>query len=308
MLNRRILRTKVFKAIYCYAENPTLTLKEAEGILEHSCEATRDLYLYLLSIIAPLTQEAKARILAAQAKYRPTPEELNPNMKFVQNAIAPIFEQDPDFAKIIAHKKLSWDNDDMLLRRLYESIRQKKYFKEYLSSSKTGLDQDAKLWIKIFEQEFEDNRSLVDILEDRSIYWNDDLGYALIWCCRTMKSLANGGTWNLLPLYQSDMAEHRTFDSDKAFVFNILRTAYSNYDAFCEKVAALTPKWNIDRICTTDLVLIACGMAEAKAYPAVPVKIIINEYVEITKSYGTPESSAFVNGLLDKLIKSKDNA
>ena len=100
MLNRRILRTKVFKAVYSYAENPGMTLKEVEALMETSCEAARDLYLFLLSVIGPLTAEARSRIEAARAKFNPTEEELNPNMKFVENGIAPLLEQDPDFSKI----------------------------------------------------------------------------------------------------------------------------------------------------------------------------------------------------------------
>ena len=109
MLNRRILRIKVFKTLYCYAENPGMTLKEAEAQLEIACESTRDLYLFLLALAGPLTGEARARIEAARAKFNPTAEERNPKLKFVENRIAPLLGQDPDFSKIISRKKFSWD-------------------------------------------------------------------------------------------------------------------------------------------------------------------------------------------------------
>lgn len=302
MLNRRILRTKAFKVIFSYAENPGMTLKEAEASLDISCESTRDLYLFLLSVIPALTSEAKSRIEAARSKFNPTEEERNPNMKFVENRFAAIFAEDPDFSKLIAKKKLSWAQYDVLLRHLYESVRERKYFKDYLTSGQSSLQEDAALWSKIFEREFEDNEELQDILEELSIYWNDDLGYALSWCCKTMRSMGEGKVWNLLPLYQSELGGKEGFESDKRFIVNVLRAAYANFDKFSNSVAELTPKWNRDRLCTTDLVLIVCGMAEAAANPLTPVKIIINEYVEISKSYSTPESSGFVNGLLDKLL------
>ncbi len=302
MLNRRILRTKVFKAVYSYAENPGMTLKEVEALMETSCEAARDLYLFLLSVIGPLTAEARSRIEAARAKFNPTEEELNPNMKFVENGIAPLLEQDPDFSKITAKKKLSWEQYDVFLRHLYERVRERKYFKEYLSRGERSLEDDARLWMRIFEREFEGDAELSDILEDISIYWNDDLGYAVGWCRRTMLSLASGERWNLPPLYLSDLPGNDGRDSDKLFVFRLLRTAYNNFSASADRIAGLTPKWNRDRICTTDLALIVCGMAEAEAFPETSIKIIINEYVEIAKAYSTPESSGFVNGLLDKLI------
>lgn len=302
MLNRRILRSKAFKAIYCYAENPGLSLKETHAFLESSCESTRDLYLFMLSIIGPLTSEAHARITAAQQKFNPTEEERNPNLKFIENKITPIFAEDPDFNKLISKKKLSWSQYDVLLRHLYESIRERKYFKDYLAREERSLQDDAKLWVRIFESEFEDNSELAEILEDLSIYWNDDLGYVLSWCRKTMYSIAEGDTWNLPALYNSDLPGNEAMQSDKLFVFNLVRAAYANFDKFSEQVAELTPKWNKDRLCTTDLALIVCGMAESTSEPGTPIKIIINEYVELSKSYSTPDSSGFVNGLLDKLI------
>ena len=302
MLNRRILRTKVFKALYSYAENPGMSLKDTEALLELSCEATRDLYLFLLSITGPLTAEASSRIEAARAKFNPTEEELHPNMKFVENRIAPLFMTDSDFTKIISRKKLSWDQYDVLLRHLYESVRERKYFKDYLDSGESSLEEDAALWAKIFEREFEDSDELRDILEDMSIYWNDDLGYALTWCCRTMRSIASGERWSLPELFQSDLPGNEAMESDKRFITNVLRNGYANLDDYCSQVAALTPKWNRDRLCTTDLILISCGMAEAATQSGMPAKVIINEYVEMSKFYSTPESGAFVNGLLDKLI------
>ena len=302
MLNRRILRTKAFKALYSYAENHGMTLREAEAMLDISCESTRDLYLFLLSIVGPLTAEARSRTEAARSKFNPTEEELNPNFKFIENSIAPILGSDPDFTKLVSKKKFSWEQYDVLLRHLYESIRGKKYFQDYLANPERSLQEDARLWAKIFEKEFEDSQELRDILEDMSIYWNDDLGYALMWCCKTMKSLGEGKNWNLPALYQSDLEGNSAMESDKRFVFNLLRTAYSNFDDYASKVAELSPKWNRDRLCTTDLALIVCGVAESVSEPRTSVKIIINEYVEISKYYSTPDSSGFVNGLLDKLI------
>lgn len=302
MLNRRILRIKAFKTIYSYAENPGLSLKDAEALLDHSCESTRDLYLFLLAVIGPLTEEAKVRIETSRNKFNPTEEELHPNMKFTRNRLATVLAQDPDFGKLISRKKISWDQYDVLLRHLYETIRERKYFKDYLASEQDSLEEDAKLWAKIFEREFEDNTELADILEDLSIHWADDLSYALIWCCKTMQSMAQGNVWSLPPLYQSELPGNEGRDSDKAFVTNLVRKAYANFATYSQMVAERTPKWDKNRICATDLSLIVCGLAEAEAFPGIGYRTTINEYVEISKYYSTPESRSFVNGLLDKLI------
>ena len=305
MLNRRILRIEAFKTIYSYAENPAMTLKEAESRLDRSCEATRDLYLYMLSIIGPLTAEASSRIEAAKAKFNPTDEERNPNLKFVNNAIAPIFAEDPDFNKLLAKKKFSWDQNDVLLRKLYEKIRGREYFKTYMASGEQSIEEDASLWIKIFSREFEDNEELWEILEDKSIDWTDNLPYALIWCNRTLDEIGRGGRWNLPALYQSDLAGNAGKESDKAFVTNLLRKAFLRFGDYYQMISDSTPKWDKNRICVTDLALIVCGLAESEAFPLMPSRIIINEYVEISKFYSTPESRAFVNGVLDKLINKK---
>ena len=303
MLNRRILRIKAFKTIYSYAENPSVSLKEVEAQLERSCESTRDLYLFLLSIVNPLTEEARARIEAAKAKFNPTEEEKHPNLKFVENAIAVVLAEDPDFLKLVSKKKLSWEQYDVFLRHLYESIRQKKYFLDYMSRPERSLKEDAGLWAKIFENEFEDNEELEAILEDMCIWWNDDVAYALNWCCRTMDKLGTGVHWDLPRLYLSEI-QHSSED-DHGFVLGIVRKAVSNFDRYYESVASLTPKWDKNRICYTDLALIVAGLAENEAFPHIPANVTINEYVEISKFYSTPESRGFVNGLLDKLINKR---
>ena len=271
MLNRRILRVKAFKVMYSFAENPSMTLAEAESQLEASCEAVRSLYLFMLSIIPCLTKEAAQRIESAKGKFNPTAEERNPNMKFVENAVAPLLEGDPDFVKILSRRKLSWEQYDAFIRSTYESISQKEYFKAYLEDPTRSLAKDAALFIKVFEEEFVDSEALAEILEDLSIWWTDDLAYALTVCCDTMKSLSKGLRWELPPLYRSDMLTPRPAESDKAFVTKLLRTSYSCYDKYFPLVASSTDQWQEDRLFTTDTVLIVMGLAEAKAFPALPL-------------------------------------
>ena len=303
MLNRRILRIKAFKVLYSYAENQSMTLAEAESLLEASCEATRSLYLFMLDIIPYLTAEARTRIENAKKKFNPTEEERNPNLKFTRNLISPLLEQDPDFQKIISRRKLSWDSYDALVRSVYDSICTKDYFKEYMASPESSLAEDASLFIRIFEEEFVDNDELAKILEDMSILWCDDLAYSLTTCCDTLKSLAKGYRWSLPPLYRSEMDLSKNAESDKAFIYKLLRTSFACFGKYAPLVAGNTTQWEKDRLFTVDTVLIVMGLSEAKAFPAMPLRVTINEYVEISKFYSTPKSRSFVNGLLDRLIK-----
>ncbi len=293
MLNRRILRIKAFKVLYSYAENPSMDLKEAQRQLRLSCEATRDLYLFLLALVRPLTEEAAARIEAARTKFNPTEEERNPNLRFVRNRIAPLLSDDPDFSKIVSRRKLFWDQYDAFLRKLYESVRSKDWFKAYLESDDDSLAADAALFTRIFEEELEDNEDLEAILEDLSIYWNDDLAYALTWCCHAMEDFARGRRWRLPELVPAG----------DSFAEDLVAAAFAGFGRYSAMVADSVDKWDKDRLFTTDLALIVTGIAEADHFKDIPARVTINEYVEISKYYGTPKSRSFVNGLLDKLIK-----
>ena len=308
MLNRRILRIKAFKVLYSYAENPALTLKEALASLETSEEATRDLYLYMLSVIPALTQEAARRVEAARGKFNPTQEDLHPNLKFVQNGVSALLEKDPDFQRLIEKKKLSWAQNDAFLSDLCTRLKTRQYFLDYMSSGTSSLKEDAALWKCVFEEEFEDDDALAAILEDLSIHWADDLPYALGTCIRSLDEIGRLGRWTYPPLYQSDIliAQGREASSDQDFVKKLLTTAYGRFAEYNSLIAGSVSKWDQDRLYTTDIVLIAMGLAEAEAFPDIPVKVTINEYVEISKYYSTPKSRGFVNGILDRLIKERE--
>ena len=305
MLNRRILRIKAFKELYACAENPGKSLKEALADLDASMEATRDLYLLMLSVIPPLTAEASRRIEAARGKFNPTEEDLNPNLKFVRNNLSPLLEDDPDFRKIIEKKKISWDQYDVFLHDLYESVKTKPWYQAYMESPELSLAEDVRLFKKMYEEEFEDSDALAAILEDLNIRWTDDLGYVLGFIIRDLDDIARTGRWRLPPLVNSDLLirQGKKADSDLRFVRTLLETAVGNYPQYEKMIAALVSRWDSDRLYTTDVVLIALGLSEAVCFPEIPLRVTINEYVEISKFYSTPKSGSFVNGLLDRLIK-----
>ncbi|MBR5834380.1 MAG: transcription antitermination protein NusB [Bacteroidales bacterium] len=303
MLNRRILRIKAFKVLYGSVLSDEKSLSLAQTQLEQSCEAARDLYTYMLSIVSPLTQVAREKIEAAKKKFNQTEEERNPNMKFVENQLAKLLDADVDFQKLLNKKKYSWAAYDLLLKKVMTSVASKEYYAEYMASEERSLKEDCKLFTKIFEEEFVDSEELEMILEDKSIHWNDDLAYALTWCCRTFKSLAEGESWKQLPLYQSEMMAGSDVESDKLFVTRLLQHSFAGYEKYSAMVAESVSGWEKDRLFSTDVILIVMGLAEAVNFPTIPVKVTINEYVELAKFYGTPKSRGFVNGLLDRLVQ-----
>lgn len=302
MLNRRILRIKAFKTLYGSVLSGNVSLAQAEASLEASCEAARDLYVYMLGVVSPLTKVAREKIEAMKAKFNPTEEERNPNMKFVENALAELLDGDVDFQKIFNKKKYDWGQYDIVLKKIYASIQEKEYFHAYMASPERSLAEDCRLFIRIFEEEFVDCEELESLLEEKSIHWNDDLAYSLTWCCKTFASLAKGESWSLIPLYQSEMLKGDAVESDKYFVRKLLQAGFAGYERYSEMIAESVSGWEKERLFSTDMVLIALGLAEAVTFPTIPVKVTMNEYVEISKYYGTPKSRSFVNGLLDRLI------
>ena len=307
MLNRRILRIKAFKILYAYAISGNMTLDEALAQLDASCEATRDLYLMMLSIIPPLAREAGARIEAARGKIHPSEEDLHPNEKFAANRLAALLADDPDFQKVLARKKLSWEPYDIFIRKTFDTIRLREDYQAYMAAPDCSLEQDCRLFYRIFEEVFVDSPDLEQILEDLSLWWIDDLAYSLTWCCRTLQDLSKGKAWRLPPLYQSEMVSRRdpsaAVESDRDFVRKLLRCALTGFDGYFDRITALVPGWDSDRLFSTDMALIAMGLAEAEHFPQIPLRVTINEYVEISKFYGTPKSRPFVNGLLDRIIQ-----
>ena len=305
MLNRRILRIKAFKVAYSAALNGNFSTRDAEAELKESCEATRDLFVYMCGLVAPLTEIARERIENLRTKFNPTEEEKNPNMKFCDNSLARILSEDEDLNKALKQRKFSWDQYDIFMRKVLDSVYSKKYFADYMNSGKSSLEEDCRLFVKIYEEELADMPELERILEDMSLYWNDDLAYALTWCCRSFEDIAKGGRWTLPYLYQSQMkgSTGEPVEDDQLFVKRLLSLTLVNYDKYSKMVYESAKGWDADRLFPCDVVLVVMGIAEIVGFPMIPLKVSMNEYVEISKFYGTPKSRVFVNGILDRIVK-----
>lgn len=308
MLNRRILRIKAFETLYSYAVVGGPSLKEAERQLDGSCEAVRELYLFMLALVPALADEAKNRIEAPKSKVNPSWEELNPNTKFAENALAALLDGDPDFQKALCSRELSWEQYDLIVKGILDVIAGREYFQEYMSSaSRRSLREDCALFTRIFEEDLLDSDALDALLEEKSAFWAGDLAYALTQCCHTFADLSKGQSWRLPELYLSDMTRRRNpsakVQSDSDFVHKLFRSAYCGYEKYFSLVKDNAVGWESDRLFCTDTALIALGLAETETFPDIPRSVTINEYVEISKFFCTPKSSAFINGLLDKLTR-----
>ncbi len=310
MLNRRILRIKIFKSLYAAVQTwesaSPASLADVQAAFKQSAEATRDLYLFMSGIVVPLTELAAARLESARHKAHPTEQDLHPNTKFADNALARYLSEDPEFIKQFQKRKFSWQQYDLVLKKVLNNVAAKDWYKAYMDAPGRSLKEDCALFTHIFEEEFTDLPELQDLLEEMNLWWNDDLAYALTWCCRSFSDIAAGKPWRLPPLYQSDLLKQKSaaaVDDDSAFAARLLEYAYCSYADYSDRIAALAEGWEKDRLVLTDICLIVCALAECTHFPNIPLRVSMNEYVEIAKYYGTLKSSVFVNGVLDRLVR-----
>lgn len=295
MLSRRLIRIKVFKVLYSRMAAGSDSLIGAENELVASCEKTRDLYFFMLQLPIALKKVAQTRIETGLKKFQPTPQEANPNRKFVENKFIEILENDVKFLKLCESKGLLWRDYEGFVKKLYATIASTEYFKEYMESEERSINEDLSLFKNIFEQELEDNTDLEDILEEISIYWMDDLAYVL----------------NVILKHLDTMAKKRKVvspsvflkEDDKTYAKKLLTQSLVKYDEYTELISEFVPNWDLERLVATDLALIVMGIVEAVTFDTIPLKVTINEFVDISKYYSTPNSRIFVNGLLDRILQ-----
>lgn len=297
MLNRRLIRIKVFKSLFSAVSSGADSAIGVEKSFLTSCDKTKDLYFFMMNVSVALKRAADAKIEAGLKKFHPTPEEKNPNMKFSENLFVERVLSEEKFTSYVEREGLLWNSEELLLyvKRLYARIAEKEYFKAYMASPERSFKEDCNLFINIFTEEFEDDETLEQILEDMSLFWMDDLGFVLMTLVSNIEYLRDRDKF-VIP---------NTFlkDDDKEFAVELMNFSLVNYHKFYDRVAENLSNWDSDRLVNTDIALIVLGVAEAVRFPNIPVKVTINEYVEISKFYSTVNSKVFVNGLLDKMIQ-----
>ena len=297
MLSRRLIRIKAFKTLFAYeashADNPAA----AQKTLLESCDKVKDLYYFMLNISASLIRVAEDKIAVGLQKFRPTEEEAHPNLKFVHNRFAALLSDDPEFGRYCQKRGLLWGEYEPFVKHVFNSLTTKEYYQNYMQSGEDSLEEDCRLFSCIFEDEFEDNEELASILEDLSVLWVDDLAFAL-------NAIIAGIDETV---HKHHIVHPNTFlkEDDKDFALRLLGESIARYDEYFDLLSEHLDNWKSDRLVSTDAALIVMGITEAVVFPTIPVKVTINEYVEISKYYSTPNSRVFVNGILDRIIQEK---
>ena len=297
MINRVLIRLKIIQIVYAYYQNGSKNLDSAEKELFFSLSKAYDLYNYLLMLMIALTNYAQKRIDAAKAKLAPTAEELYPNMKFVENKFIAQLEVNKQLTEFIANQKRTWANDEDFVKGLYEKIVESDIYKEYMASSENSYEADRELWRKLYKTFIFNNEELDILLEDQSLYWNDDKEIVDTFVLKTIKRFdeKNGANQPLLPEFKDD--------EDQEFARRLFRRAILNCDYYRHLISENTRNWDLDRVAFMDVVIMQCALAEILSFPNIPVSVSLNEYVDIAKVYSTAKSGSFVNGTLDGIVK-----
>lgn len=297
MISRRLLRIKALMALYAFNRREDGDLVKAESELVFSIAKTYDLYHYLLLLVLEISDVAADRIERALQKKMPTPQDLNPNRRFIDNPVIVQLRNNRSLNKYLNGTKLSWVNFAHIPRILFNNMLSWDEFGEYMNQEEMNYQGHKKFVINLVSRLFSASEDLVNSLEEQSIYWNDDLEYVLLMIEKTLKKFraASGEQAELMPLYKNR--------EDEEFVKLLFRKAVLNYRQSSELIDNNTTNWEVDRIALMDTLVMQLAIAEVLEFPEIPVKVTLNEYIEIAKYYCTPKSSTFVNGILDNIFR-----
>ncbi len=297
MISRRMLRIKVIKALYAHLKSDADSLMASENTLVASIDKTYDLYFLMMSLIVELAHYAEQRQELARKKQLPTYEDLNPNRKFVENAVVRLIASSDAVNDYLAARKLSWAKYPELIKTLYTQLEQSDYYKSYMARAERSWKEDLALVTDFYTRELEECEMLEDVLDEISILWNDDLGFALIMVTRTLSNMRASHTEvKVLPKFKSE--------EDLDFAMQLFEKAALGYDNNLLQIEKFTRNWDVERIAFMDNLIMATAVAELTTFPSIPVKVTLDEYIEIAKFYSTTGSSTFINGVLDKVVAS----
>lgn len=303
MINRALLRIKIVQILYSYYKSDSKSLPIVEKELFHSIEKTYDLYFHLMKLAVEITRLASDKIETKRNRLRPTPEDLNPNTRFIDNSFIAQLSSNIDFNEYLDSHKLSWVNHPEIIKQLLEEIVSSDFYAEYMNASIVDYAADKDIWRKIYKKIILQNQNLDDSIEDQSIYWTDDIEMVVSFIIKTIKrfDIANGIEQPFLPMFKDQ--------EDSEFATKLLRSVLTKGASYREMIDVNTKNWELDRIAFLDIVIMEVALAELLDFPTIPVNVTLNEYIEIAKAYSTDKSGIFINGVLDNIVGQlkKDN-
>jgi transcription antitermination protein NusB len=296
MISRRLIRIKIMQVIYAWLNNEDGDINKAERSLWFNIDKTYDLYHYLMALLLEVRKYADERIDVAGNKILATYEDLHPNRRFVENQVLIQLSENQALSEHIFKKKLTWVDHDEVVKKLYNIVIVSDYFKAYMAKPELTYSDHKQLINDILTEEFENLELMYHVLEEQNIFWNDDIEFVISMVLRTIERFkeSNPEGGNMLPLFKND--------EDREFAKTLIRKIVLNYKEYKELIEKYTHNWEIDRIALMDILFMVMAIAEMVEFPEIPLKVTLNEYIELAKYYSTNKSNEFINGILDKII------
>ncbi len=297
MLSRRLLRIKVLKALYAHLQSEGDNLIATEKSMMTSIDKSYDLYFQLMLLPAELALYMEERQEVARKKHITTYEDLNPNRKLIDSQFIQLLNNADSVGDYVAARKLTWRQFPELIKTLYGQLTESEYFKKYMNSADSSIKEDIAMWEQFFLVEVQNCELLDDVLEEQSLMWSSDLSFVLPLIMRTLSSIRASHT---------DIKVMKKFknDDDRDFVRTLLQKSLINFNRNQTYIEKFTSNWDVERIVFMDNLIMVIAMTELVSFPEIPIKVSLDEYIEISKYYSTPGSSIFINGILDKMALS----
>ncbi len=297
MLSRRLLRIKVIKALYAHFKSEGDSLIVSEKNLHFGVDKAYQLYHLFLALALEVHRYAEKRIEQGKNKMLPSDADLHPNLKFITNRAIEKIAASDELLDYLASHKLGWVNHPELAKKIYLNMTGKEYYREYMESGQDSFAEDVRFLIDFYVNELEDFEYLEQVVEEESIYWADDIGFALVLVVKTLQSLRESDpAVKPLPKFKND--------DDRRFASDLFRAALVNHTDYFARIDAHTRNWDLERIAYMDRIIMLAMIAELLHCPTIPVKVTLDEFIEISKYYSTTASGTFINGVLDKIIHS----
>ncbi len=298
MLTRRHIRIKTFQSIYSHIFSKKEDISIGEKELIFSLGKVYELYSLYLSVFAEIQDFANQKIEDAKNKNRPTEDELNPNLKFVNNRVFEMLNKNIELNNEIKKRKIKWTSEGSfnVIKQIWNNIKTSDEYREYMNSGEDTLHEDKQFLIWVFKNIIITNELLHELLEDQSIFWNDDLDVIISAVTLTLDLIRDDSTeyYKLRPLFKDE--------TDEGFARKLFKQTLINDEESLKFIHKHSQNWDLDRLAKIDLILMSMAITEATKFPSVPLKVSLNEYIEISKYYSTPKSKNFINGILDKIF------
>ena len=296
MLNRRHIRLKVMQSIYAMHQKSSDDLEKEEKFLLQSIDNIQDLYLLMLSTLTEIRKKEIIFLEASSKKHLATPEERNPNKKFVNNLVLQNLDENNSLSIALEKRKINnWSMNDDYILILLNDIKKSDLYAKYMTSKTNTFEEDKRFVIDMFSELIAPNEKLYDYLEDHKLTWIDDIPLVNTQIQKQLQQLTESSEFKLSKLYKDE--------EDKEFVSLLFRKTVLNEVELAKEYIDKTPNWDAERIAELDTIILKMAICEFLKFPSIPVKVTINEYLELAKEYSTPKSSLFINGILDNLVK-----